>query len=414
MVTRRKIVQGMAAGAGLFALGPGFAAGMAGGDRRFVFVFLRGAMDGLSAVPAYGEPGFKSLRGELADGDPGEGTPFDAHKLDGLFALNPDLPKMYDMYKAGDLLVLHATCHGYRDRSHFDAQDAFDRGTVDKGVRDGWLNRTLAAMPPRAAGDRGMAIGATPPLSMRGDAAISSWVPAEGDGLDPDTLRRLADLYRPDKDLGPNFEKGFKTEAMGRAMSDGERDELTSAQARGFIAQARAAAGFLKDPAGPRLITIDYGNWDSHATQNVRFRPGQTSAGGFQGRFAEYYIGLDRGLAALRDGLGGEWANTVVMVVTEFGRTVRINGNRGTDHGTGGAAFLAGGAVKGGRIIADWPGLAPSQLFENRDLRTTTDLRALCKGVLREHLGIGDGTIATIFPDSADIRPIEGLLKKPA
>lgn len=414
MITRRSIVQGMAAGAGFLTLGPGFAAGMAAGERRFVFVFLRGGMDGLSAVQPYGEPTFKSLRGELADGAPGEGTPFDALKLDGLFALNPDLPQMHAMYKAGDLLVLHAACHGYRDRSHFDAQDAFDRGTIDKGVRDGWLNRTLAAMPPRATGDRAMAIGATPPLSMRGDAVISSWVPAEGEGLDPDTLRRLAELYRPDQDLGPNFEKGFKAEAMGRTLTEGERDQLTSAQARGFIAQARAAAGFLKDPAGPRLITLDYGNWDSHATQNVRFMPGQTSAGGFQGRFAEYYIGLDRGLAALRDGLGQEWANTVVMVVTEFGRTVRINGNRGTDHGTGGAAFLAGGAVKGGRIIADWPGLAPAQLFQDRDLRTTLDLRALCKGVLREHLAIGDGAIDGIFPQSREIRPLEGLLKAPA
>lgn len=414
MVTRRSIVQGMVAGGTLLTVAPGFAVAMTGGERRFVFIFLRGAMDGLSAVPAYGEPRFKALRGELADGSPGEGTPFDALKLDGLFALNPDLPTLHKLYGAGELTVVHAACHGYRDRSHFDAQDAFDRGTVDKSFRDGWLNRALAYLPPRKEGDLAMAIGPTPPLSMRGDVAIASWVPAEGEGLDPDTIVRLAELYRPDAELGPNFEKGFKAEAMGRAMADGGKDELTSAQARGFIKQARAAAGFLRDPAGPRVVTIDFGNWDSHASQNVRFMPGQQSAGGYQGRFAELYIALDRGIAALKEGLGSEWANTAVMVITEFGRTVRINGNRGTDHGTGGAGFLLGGAVAGGRIIADWPGLGEGKLFEDRDLLTTTDLRALCKGVLREHLSIADGALETIFPDSRAVKPLEGLIRRRA
>lgn len=414
MVSRRSVVQGIVAGGGLLTLAPGFAVAMTGGERRFVFIFLRGAMDGLSAVPAYGEPRFKALRGELADGNPSEGTPFDALKLDGMFALNPDLPQLHRLYGAGELTIVHAACHGYRDRSHFDAQDAFDRGTTNKSVRDGWLNRALAYLPPKKEGDLAMAIGSTPPLSMRGDVAIASWVPAEGEGLDPDTIVRLAELYRPDAELGPNFEKGFKAEAMGRAMGDGGKDELTSAHARGFIKQARAAAGFLREPNGPRLVTIDFGNWDSHAGQNVRFMPGQQSSGGYQGRFAELYLALDRGIAALKEGLGAEWGNTAVMVITEFGRTVRINGNRGTDHGTGGAAFLLGGAVSGGRIIADWPGLADAQLFENRDLRTTTDLRALCKGVLREHLAVPDAALETVFPDSRSIKPLEGLIRRSA
>jgi uncharacterized protein (DUF1501 family) len=142
--------------------------------------------------------------------------------------------------------------------------------------------------------------------------------------------------------------------------------------------------------------------------------PGQQSAGGYQGRFAELYIALDRGIAALKEGLGPEWANTAVMVITEFGRTVRINGNRGTDHGTGGAGFLLGGAVAGGRIIADWPGLGEGKLFEDRDLLPTTDLRALCKGVLREHLSIADGALETIFPDSRAVKPLEGLIRRRA
>lgn len=412
MISRRAMVQGVAGGAGLLWLTPGFAVAQTEGERRFVFIFLRGGMDGLSAVPAYGQPRFKTLRGELADGNPGEGTPWDALKLDGLFALNPDLREMHGLYKSGELMVMHAACHGYRDRSHFDAQDAFDRGTTNKAVHNGWLNRALAALPTKPARDVAMAIGPTPPLSLRGDVKVASWAPSEGGGLDADTIRRLQALYQSDADLGPSFDKGFKAAAMGNAMGEGgEIEGLTTAQARNFVLQAKAAAKFLKDPNGPRIVTIDFGNWDSHSGQNVRFAPGQASSGGYQGRFAEFYIGLDKGVAALKEGLGADWANTAVLIVTEFGRTVRINGNRGTDHGTGGAAFLAGGAVKGGKIIADWPGLSDSELFENRDLRTTTDIRSLCKGVLREHLGVSDGALATIFPDSGAIRPQEGVIR---
>lgn len=410
MVSRRSVVQGLGLGVGFATLAPGFAAAMADTDRRFVFVFLRGGVDGLSAVQAYGEPRFRELRQELADGRPSEGTPFDALKLDGLFALNPDLPRMHAMYQAGELAVIHATCHGYRDRSHFDAQDAFDRGTVDKAVRTGWLNRTLGVLP-RSGGDLALAIGATPPLSLRGSVPVGSWAPSQDAGMDSDTLYRLASLYRPDRELGPSFDKGFEAEAVGRSASLGKADVIQNASGRAFIQQASAAGTFLRRPDGPRIVTLDYGNWDSHSGQNLRYAPGQQSSGGFLGRYAEYYIALDHGLQALKEGLGPDWSKTVVMVVTEFGRTVRINGNKGTDHGTGGAAFLLGGGVKGGRVLADWPGLRDDQMLDGRDLRPTTDLRAVCKGLLRDHMGVGESALGAIFPDSQSVKPFEGLLR---
>ena len=348
---------------------------------------------------------------------PGSGTPFDILKLDGTFGLHRDLKAMKGLYDDGDLLVVHGACHDYRERSHFDAQDAFDRGVVDKAVKSGWLNRTLQALPTKFRAGRtdvAMGLGPTLPLSLRGEEAVGSWSPPQAPKADPDTLKRLADLYAADTRLGPVLVKGLSAQQMGDSMS-GMMDMMGGSQGFGgsiaFQEYTKAAATFLSAPNGPRIVTIDFGNWDSHANQNQQTVRGPNN-GAYGGQFAEMYLGLDRGVATLKKHMSPEvWAKTAVLMVTEFGRTVRINGTGGTDHGTGGAAFLLGGAVKGGRVIADWPGLKDANLLDGRDLKPTTDLRSVAKAVLREHMGVNDGALGTIFPNSAGAKPLDGLIR---
>lgn len=426
IINRRNSLLGLGAGALWTVVSPGFAYAKVNTDKRFLFVFLRGGMDGLSAVPAYGDPEFAKQRGVLADPLPGSGTPFDMLMLDGFFGLHRDLKAMQGLYQAGELLPMHAVCHNYRDRSHFDAQDAFDRGSLDKGVRSGWLNRTLQALPTEYStgrSDVGMGLGPTLSMALRGDVAVASWSPPSAPKADPDTLARLARLYERDSKLGPVLVKGLTAQNMGETMSksmggkDGENmmgmgGSTGFGSAIQFQEYAKAAATFLSAPEGPRVVTIDYGNWDSHANQNQQAVRSVANNGAYGGQFAEMYLGLDRGIAALKAGMTPEaWSQTVVMMVTEFGRTVHVNGTNGTDHGTAGAGFLLGGAVKGGRVLADWPGLKAANLRDERDLNATTDLRAVAKGVLLGHMGVKESALGTIFPDSALTKPVEGLIR---
>jgi uncharacterized protein (DUF1501 family) len=419
MANRNNGLEGMSGAALWNTVAPSMATADVETDQRFVFVFLRGGMDGLSAVPAYGDPSFRAVRGVLADEAPGSGSLFDTLKLNETFGLHRDLKSMQGLYQQGELLVVHAACHDYRDRSHFDAQDAFDRGAVDKSIKSGWLNRTLQALPTKfrtGRSDVAMGLGPTLPLSLRGDEAVGSWSPPSAPKADPDTLQRLAALYAADAQLAPVLSKGLSAHQIGEGsnsmpmgMADGESEGFGNAIA--FQEYAKAAATFLSAPNGPRIVTIDFGNWDSHANQNQQNIRGPNN-GNFGGQFAEMYLGLDRGIAAMKANMPAEvWAKTVVLIVTEFGRTVRINGTAGTDHGTGGAAFVLGGAVKGGRVLTDWPGLKDADLLDGRDLRPTTDLRAVAMGVLREHLRVPEQAFSTIFPNSEIVKPIEGIVR---
>lgn len=335
------------------------AAAPATSDRRLVVLVLRGGMDGLSAVPVPGDPAFAEARGPLGRFE----TP--ALPLEGPYALHPQLTRLHALYGRGELLVLHATGLPYRERSHFDAQQLLESGGTRPHERDdGWLGRALAV-----TGGGALGLATAVPLVLRGSAQVDTWAPSALPEPDADLIARLARLYAGDAALGPALERARALHAdpsMGDGMAPG---------AGGAPQLAAKAAEFLARPGGPGTAVLELGGWDTHANQAAP-----------QGALVQNLKRLDAMVAALEQGLGPRWAKTAVLVLTEFGRQVAVNGTQGTDHGSGGVALLAGGAVRGGRVLADWPGLAPAQRFEGRDLRITTDLRALLHGLLHEQL----------------------------
>lgn len=387
-------------------------------DSRFVFVLLRGALDGLSAVPPVGDPDYAGLRGQIALAKSGAGA---ALPLAGPFGLHPALEFLHRSYAAKELTVLHAIASPYRERSHFDAQNVLESGAArPHGSTSGWINRALTGLPGNKPHEAGVALGANVPLAMRGPAEVASWSPTRIATLDEATLARVTDLYARDPLLSRRLAEALESDAIAseaQAAADADPDAtLTSAPKEDVVAQeararrnfnarytetARAAAGFLKRDDGPRVAMFDTTGWDTHANE-----------GGAQGQLALRLRGLDAALAALKESLGPVWRKTAVLVATEFGRTAAINGTRGTDHGTGAAAFLLGGAVAGGRVLADWPGLTRANLLENRDLKPTRDLRSVMKGVLRDHLGVSSAALDTsVFPDSDSVRALDGLIR---
>lgn len=389
-VTRRAFLEASALfGAG--ALAPRLLLANGNSDARFVFVILRGALDGLSAVPAYGDGAYARMRGELAITVP-------KLKLDGIFALHPSLERLHARYRAGELIVLHAAASPYRERSHFDGQDVLESGTMRTHARDGWLNRALQSLAPgRTPQQLAVAIAQNVPLVLRGQAPVSSWAPSRLPAADSDTLERIADLYSIDPYFATRLQAALATDAMAGDMGGGRRDPLGS-----FATLASSAGKLLAADDGPRIAVLETNGWDTHANQGAE-----------QGQLANRLRSLDAGLEALRNALGAAWQRTAVIVATEFGRTVAINGTRGTDHGTATCAFLLGGAVSGGRIIADWPGLAPASLYQSRDLKPTLDLRSLFKTVLATHLRVSEAALeTTVFPDSRSAKPLDGLLRK--
>jgi uncharacterized protein (DUF1501 family) len=383
---------------------------------RFVFIILRGALDGLAAVPPYGDPDYARLRGELALGAPGSNG--GALKLDGTFGLHPSLAFMSESYQARELIVFHAVASPYRERSHFDGQDVLENGyTRPHAVQTGWLNRALAALPPdRSRKEMGVALGQNVPLVMRGAAPVASWSPSRLAALDDDTLARITDLYAKDPLLSKRLADALaadaiatesQSEAMAGDAGDAQPSEMLAkrdkAAARGgarYVEVIRAAAGFLRREDGPQIAVFDASGWDTHANE-----------GGAEGQLSARLGALDAGLRTFKDQLGPVWKDTAVLIATEFGRTAATNGTRGTDHGTGAAAFLLGGAVRGGRVIADWPGLSARALYQGRDLQPTLDMRSVLKGVLSDHMRVSTAALdSSVFPDSTGARALRGLV----
>lgn len=391
---RRWLGQAAALGA---TLGPGLrlslAAPATAGPERFVLVLLRGGLDGLAAVAAPGDPAFADARGALAL--PGEAW----RPLDGVFALHPLLGELHGLYGRGELAVVHAVGLPYRERSHFDAQQVLESGgTRPYELASGWLGRAL-----QASGRRGVSLSTAVPLALRGAEAIDTWAPSALPEPAPDLVARLAQMYAADAELGPalararRLHEDMSVPRMGAAMAPGGGNRAAA------VALARKAAEFLRAEGGPTVAMVELGGWDSHTNQA---QP--------QGALSNGLRTLDALLAALRDGLSegpqAPWPHTAVLVATEFGRTVAPNGNGGTDHGTGGAAFVLGGAVRGGRVLADWPGLAPRERFEGRDLRVTTDLRAVLRPLLARQLHVSARALDdAVLPGSAALPPLDLL-----
>lgn len=377
---RRQFLSFAALGAGAILVAPRMALASVETEHRFVFIIQRGAADGLNIVVPYADPAYTALRGALAI-DPAKATPLDGH-----FALHPALVETAKMYGQRQAMFVHAVASPYRDRSHFDGQNVLETGGAQPYQRkDGWLNR-LVAMMPRAQ-DEAIAFAPTVPMALRGSADVTSYAPSVLPEPSEDLLTRVGQLYASDAQLHPLWSAAL--EAKGLAGSDAVRQDPASL--------GRLAAGFLAKPAGPRIAMIETGGWDTHSGQ--------------EGRLAAQLRALDTMLAALRDGLGPVWSKTTVLVATEFGRTAAANGTGGTDHGTGSVAMLIGGAVRGGRVVADWPGLALGQLYEGRDLRPTAQLDALIAGAAAESLRLDPEHVArSLFADDTPVRPIAGLV----
>jgi uncharacterized protein (DUF1501 family) len=406
-----------------------------GRDPRLLVVVLRGALDGLAAVAPAGDPDWIALRGDNALRADGSAPGL---QLDDFFVLNPAMPNLHRLWRSGEASIVHAVATPYRERSHFDGQDVLESGLAAPGAADtGWLNRALAATASGGRIDttgsqtsnetgsgKAFAIGPMTPLVARGPAPVLSWTPPRLQPATDDTLMRLLELYRhTDAAMARALEERIGLAAIARAggmetgpergrparsspQQAGGMPALPGAaqganQVRAFFAEsAGSAAKFMSRPDGPRVGAIAFDGWDTHVNE-----------GAVNGRLSALLGALDGAIASVETGMGPAWRDTVVAVVTEFGRTARINGSAGTDHGTGTIALLAGGAVKGGRVIADWPGLKEADLREKRDLRPTTDLRAVLKGVMRDHLRVPETALAaTVFPGSDGAKPLPGLV----
>jgi uncharacterized protein (DUF1501 family) len=394
--SRRALLLGGASFAAWAHL-PKFARAADGRDPRLIVIILRGALDGLATVAPIGDPDYASLHDSIALAADG---PRAGVKLDSFFALHPSMNEFARMYREKHAAIIHAVSTPYRDRSHFDGQDVLESGFAGPGrVQSGWLNRALEALPKGGRVTGGLAVGATTPLVLRGAAPTVGWAPAALPQADDDTAARLIDLYQHrDPALAKALSQGLKLEKT--ALGDDMKPKPGINNVGAMRQVSRGAAKLMSSDDGPRIAALAFDGWDTHANE-----------GGAVGRLAQLLSGLDGALGEIESGLGDSWRDTVVVAVTEFGRTARINGTEGTDHGTGSIALLAGGAVKGGRVIADWPGLKSSNLYEGRDLAPTCDLRAALKGILHDHLGLGEGVLAkNVFPDSAQVKPMQGLV----
>ncbi len=384
-MNRRDFLRFASISGAMFALSNiSFAA--ANTDRRFIFIIQRGAADGLNTVIPYADPAYAKLRGALAI-DIAQAT-----KLDGMFALHPSLIETAKLYNAGQALLVHAVASPYRDRSHFDAQNVLETGGKSAyHLKDGWMNRLLTLLPK--AQNEAIAFAATIPMALRGNMAVSSYAASHLPQAPDDLLLRVSQLYADDAQLNPIW-----TAAM---QANNLADDASAKQDPASL--GKLAASFLIKANGPRIAMIETGGWDTHSAQEARL--------------SRQLKSLDQLIAALRLGLGDTWQKTTIIVATEFGRTAAANGTGGTDHGTGSTALILGGDVNGGRVISDWPGLNQSNLYENRDLKPTTNLDTLIASLASASFGLDNTLVAkTLFPESANNKSVsnkllDGLIK---
>lgn len=380
---RRSFVRGMCLGGVATFVAPSVTFARVPGERRLVFVLLRGGFDGMAAVVPVGDPGYDALRGSMAF------RPETLSPLSDGFALAPGLSPLRELWEAEEMVVAHAMAIPFRTRSHFDGQAVLETG-LDRpsGGSDGWLNRLLQVMGGETTG---IAVAAGLPRSMDGAHPVLTWSPAELGSVDDAYLDRLHVLYRSDRTLYDRFEAAIQLRDLegGAAARAGRPDG-------GRVGSIMSAASrFLRDPEGPNVAALELSGWDTHAGQ------------GMEGGRLDRLLGqLAEGLLVLRRELGTAWGSTTVVVMTEFGRTARPNGTGGTDHGTAGAGFVFGPDVARSVVLSDWPGLSDRDLFEGRDLRPTLDTRALLKGVLGGVFDLTTSQVNRVFPGADAVRPV--------
>jgi uncharacterized protein (DUF1501 family) len=385
VIDRRQLL-----GAGLSAFGaasgaltfPNMAFAKGVGEKRFIFIMQRGAADGLSTVIPTGDPALAAARAAFLDEAP--------VKLDGLFSLHPAMARTAGLYAAKEALFVHGVATPYRERSHFDAQNILETGgEAAYAMKTGWMNRLIALLPTDGA--KAIAFSPTIPLALRGSATVASFAPSALPDASPDLIARVPSLYDGDPQLKTLWKNAVETRGMAGAT--------TQLNSRDAAAAGALAAKMMAGTSGARIAMIETNGWDTHSGQ--------------KGRMANQLKGLDALLGALKDGLAAHWAETLVIVATEFGRTVAVNGTGGTDHGTASAAMMIGGAVKGGRVVSDWPGLRTQDLFEGRDLRPTLGLDQMFVGALGEHYSLDRAIVRqTLFPTLPKSRPLEGFLMR--
>lgn len=401
---RRTLLKSLAATGALAAGGQArFAFAATPDDRRLVVVILRGALDGLAAVPPYGDKDYTGVRGDLALSTAGTGA---LHDLDGFFGLHPALANLKRLYDAHELIVFHNICSPYRDRSHFDGQNVLETGGIRPHLlSDGWLHRALQPMG-LAKGDAALAVAQSPPLMLSGKVQATSWMPPVMPAPDELFLNQVRALYANDPVLKDSLSSALALEAAAQdAMDDPSLKRRRPGKGGPFgnlTPLFQGAGRLLAADDGPRVATLEASGWDTHVAE-----------GAADGQLARRLSALDSAIEAMRLAMGRDvWNKTAIAMATEFGRTVHPNGSGGTDHGTGGAAFLFGGAVAGGTVKAEWVGLKSGALKDGRDQPARTDLRRLFKGVLAEQMAVPQGALETaIFPDSGAARPIKGLIR---
>jgi uncharacterized protein (DUF1501 family) len=383
MITRRTLIGSSLATFGVTALPRISFARSGSGEQRFIFIIQRGAADGLYSVVPVGDPGLRAARASLVDAM-GEGV-----KLDSMFALHPALKQTAGLYKGGQALFVHAVASANRDRSHFDAQNILETGgSRAYAEKDGWMNRLVGLLPAGEA--KAMALAQTLPAALRGPNSVSSYAPSRLPDASQDLMARVTDLYAHDAQLRTLWQSALDTRALAGHLGEGE--------GRNGGAIGALAAKLMLPADGARLMMIETGGWDTHSAQKGRLNAGLN--------------GLDQMISAIKAGLGAAWANTVILVATEFGRTVAVNGTGGTDHGTASAAMLIGGAVKGGRVIADWPGLRSSDQFEARDLKPTLALEAVVASAVAGHFALDPAKVGRVlYPSLPASKRIEGLIR---
>jgi uncharacterized protein (DUF1501 family) len=393
LLMNRRAMLGVTTGLFSWAFMPKFAEA-ATNDPRLLVVILRGGMDGINVCVPFGDSHYNSMRGDIAI--PAAKT----LKLNNFFGMHPSMKNFAAMYQRDEAAVVHATCVPLRTRSHFDCQDNLENGMPGAVVADptGWLNRLLTALPQGSSVARHGAIEiGEAPLILRGPAPVLGWSPTWFEPVRQPTLGAVRALYRSvDAEMHDNLERGLEANRLATAVAGGGGD------VSGLRKAFRGAASLIKADDGPRIAMLTVGNFDTHSDQ-----------GGATGFLAETLSELDLCIADFKAVMGPRWKNTVMVLATEFGRTVHVNGDHGTDHGVGTVAMLAGGAVNGGKVFGDWPGLAPNQLYEDSDLKPTTDIRSVFKGILRDHIGCGTAMLNNdIFPASATDAPtLRNLIK---